>query len=242
MPHTQAHTKQSDDGGPAAGVVKKSHHTSFARKAAARVGGHHGKKAVYFQKCRIMPTRSGVREMGVVPDIPRSRRSRCRIVRLAMTRHAKDLQSGDGDDRVVHFAPRPEEDISEENEFKDDARSPKWSDEELASFVRQVYQQAPHIEGIVARVRDSQENDPHDAVIVRVSCSQGKNRSAMLTHCIAAVLRKRGVLSVEEVHNEVPQPQRPHILKYTNAFVTAPFGAEEAAMAEVASELVPYEG
>ena len=52
-------------------------------------------------------------------------------------------------------------------------------------------------------------------------------------------MRKRSLSDDVEIENEVPLPQRPHILAYVGAFVDAPVGKEGGAMSALSFE--PYD-
>lgn len=184
------------------------------------------KPLVRFQKGRIMKTRRTTVQAGLVPvRVPPDPM----LMTLAMTRHATEVQNDANTCIILRPLPNKPVDSQGNNEFKDDHMSPKWGQDHVASFVDQVHVQARAIEDVVVAMRDN-GGEPESHLVVRTLCSQGINRGPMLAHCLAGALRKRGVLREGETCNDVPQPQREHILAYTRAFVEAPEGEEVKAM------------
>lgn len=171
-----------------------------------------------------MKTRRGPVVAGLVPGrVP----THSKRLTLAMTRHALDVEDEAGAAVVLRPTPNEPVDLHGRNEFSDDARLPSWGPDRVASFVDQVNVQARAIEGTVAQLRNDGRGDQ---LVVRTLCSQGINRGPMLAHCLAGALRKRGALCEGEACNDVPLPQREHIVAYTRAFVEAPEGEEVEAM------------
>jgi len=184
------------------------------------------KRRLCFQKGRIMKTRRGTVPAGFMPArVP----AHPTIMTLAMTRHATEVQDDAGVCKIIRPLPHQPVDRHGDNEFKDDGLNPRWGHTHIASFVEQVHDQAHAIESVIATMRDD-DNDPDNHLVVRTLCSQGINRGPMLAHCLAGALHKRGMLREGEVCNDVPLPQREHILAYTHAFVEAPEGEEVQAM------------